>query len=136
MPRGSKALLIWPEFGPLPQALSFLFSFFFKIYFILFFLACACVLGRNVKRNHCLALTRPDSLSGCREDSSFDRYLCNILDGPHNRLALAAERKPSPAHIRLARARESKNIQHFTCWEEAICSFFFAWSHSLHRLRH
>lgn len=83
--------------------------FFFFIYFILFFLACACVLGRNVKRNHCLALTRLDSLSGCREGRSFDRYLCNILDGAHNRLALAAERKPSPAHIRLA-SREKPKI--------------------------
>lgn len=36
---------------------------FKKICFIFFFLACACVLGGNVKQNHCLALTRLDILS-------------------------------------------------------------------------
>lgn len=44
---------------------------FFLIYFILFFLACACVLGGNVKQNHCLALTRLDLLSGLSQCSEL-----------------------------------------------------------------
>lgn len=62
-----------------------------KIYFILFFLACACVLGGNVKQNHCLALTRLDLLSGPKEGSCFDRYLCNISDSTHDRSVEATD---------------------------------------------
>lgn len=65
----------------------------FFICFILFFLACACVLGGNVKQNHCLALTRVDLLSGPREGSCFDRYLCNISDSAHDRSADATGSK-------------------------------------------
>lgn len=35
----------------------------FFINSIFFFLACACILGGNVKQNHCLALTMLDLLS-------------------------------------------------------------------------
>lgn len=109
MPRGNKALVIRPEFGPLPRALSLSFSLFFKIDLILFFLACAHILGRNLKENHCLALTRRGLLSvPSQRGNHFDHYLCNISDRTHYRSVEATDSYNilSPAHVRSAAVRK------------------------------
>lgn len=56
-----------------------------------------------MKQNHCLALTGVDLLSGPREGSCFDRYLCNISDSTHDRSVDATGSKNNlfPAHVRL-----------------------------------